>query len=244
VWDTSGNYVLELRPSVSLFRQIKYPPSAAEATQRIIFHTGVTGAMRNPMIRIMAPTTYATFMPSLTLGSAAITNAAAPRISMPTQPLFSGMSRLTRTATAKAIAPTPGATAHQIPFFVVNTHDLPPSREREDGLPVGRYQDQDHSPWRRGAPSPLIVYCNLARKSIASLTWVTAWASSGCSRRPLHDGTRSYHSPFAGDNAWPNVVTREVWCGVLAAWGSVGVAEDVLDPLMGYTAEVCSQPRR
>ena len=57
-------------------------------------------------------------------------------------------------------------------------------------------------------------------------------------------GTRSYHSPFADDDAWPNVVTREVWCGVLAAWGSVGVAEDVLDPLMGYTAEVCSQPRR
>ena len=51
-------------------------------------------------------------------------------------------------------------------------------------------------------------------------------------------GTRSYHSPFAGDDAWPSVVTREVWCGVLAAWGSVGVAEDVLDPLMGYTAEV------
>jgi len=52
------------------------------------------------------------------------------------------------------------------------------------------------------------------------------------------DGTRSYHSPFADDNAWPSVVTREVWCGVLAAWASVGQAEDVLDPLMGYTAEV------
>ena len=98
----------------------------------------------------------------------------------------------------------------------------------------------------------MIVYCNLARKSIASLTWVAVWASSGCPRLPVlmlqaleqaTIGTRSYHSPFAGDDAWPNVVTREVWCGVLAAWGSVGVAEDVLDPLIGYTVEVCSQPR-
>ncbi|NIV31612.1 MAG: hypothetical protein GWN58_19635 [Anaerolineae bacterium] len=47
------------------------------------------------------------------------------------------------------------------------------------------------------------------------------------------DGTRSYQSPYADENLWPDAVTRELYVEALVAWREVGYADEVFDALLG-----------
>jgi len=48
------------------------------------------------------------------------------------------------------------------------------------------------------------------------------------------DGTRSYHSPYADDSAWPNSVDRRLWTELVQGWMEADDPDAVFDALMGY----------
>jgi hypothetical protein len=58
------------------------------------------------------------------------------------------------------------------------------------------------------------------------------------------DQERAYRSAYADDSAWPKSVTRDLWDALVAVWGEVGWADDVLDALVGGETEITEETQR